>query len=396
MQDRSWQGILVGYDGTTNYRIYDPTTGVVYITRSVTIDEKSFYDKSQNTYPADFVDEEWQESDDDEFADPDEGDESQVQEPPQPVPAPKGLSQLLTPEQTPVPDHQSDQGNAAPVGAIGSDEEDNGEGPSDQGTPFSRFNRQLQGLIREGTEALNEQYILADDDDDEDVVLPPEVNIGRGKRNRIARNVKGTIDNKWKEDYYDSNKAIPKVVVPPKAPKNPKPPASANIMTYGSSIVPESYRHMVRVLTMLSNDIDNAGSDEPRTLREARQRTDWQHWLNAMTVEMDSLTENQVWELVNAPPGSKILTGRWVFKLKKDRFGNVLKYKARWVAYGYKQQYGVDYEETFAAVAKPMSWKALLALAVLRKDVEINQMDVVTAFLYGFLDEVIYMEQPHL
>ena len=45
-------------------------------------------------------------------------------------------------------------------------------------------------------------------------------------------------------------------------------------MTYGSSIVPESYRHMVRVLTMLSNDIDNAGSDEPRTLREARQRTD--------------------------------------------------------------------------------------------------------------------------
>ena len=111
---------------------------------------------------------------------------------------------------------------------------------------------------------------------------------------------------------------------------------------------------------------------------------------------MDSLTENQVWELVNALYGSKILTGRWVFKLKKDRFGNVLKYKARWVAYGYKQQYGVDYEETFAAVAKPISWKALLALAVLRKDVEINQMDVVTAFLYGFLDEVIYMEQLYL
>ena len=77
------------------------------------------------------MDKEWQESDDNEFADPDKGDESQVQEPPQPVPALKGPSQLLTPEQTPVPDHQSDQGNAAPVGASGSDEEDNGEGPSD-------------------------------------------------------------------------------------------------------------------------------------------------------------------------------------------------------------------------------------------------------------------------
>ena len=82
------------------------------------------------------------------------------------------------------------------MGASRSDEEDNGEGPSDQGTPFLRFNRQLQGLIRKGTEALNEQYILADDNDNEDVVLPPEVNIGRGKRNRIARNVKGIIDNK--------------------------------------------------------------------------------------------------------------------------------------------------------------------------------------------------------
>ena len=90
VQDRLQQGILVGYDSTTNYRIYDPTTGVVYITRSVTINEKSFYNKLQNTYPADFMDKEQQESDDNKFADPDKGDESQVQEPPQPVPALKG------------------------------------------------------------------------------------------------------------------------------------------------------------------------------------------------------------------------------------------------------------------------------------------------------------------
>lgn len=56
----------------------------------------------------------------------------------------------------------------------------------------------------------------------------------------------------------------------------------------------------------------------------------------------------------------------------------------------------MDYEETFAAVAKSISWKVLLALAVLRQDIEINQMDIVTAFLYSFLDKIIYMEQPYI
>ena len=153
---------------------------------------------------------------------------------------------------------------------------------------------------------------------------------------------------------------------------------------------------MVRVLTILSNDIDNTGSDKPRILRKAQKRANQQHQLNTITVEMDSLTKNQVQELVNALYSSKILTSRWVFKLKKDRFSNILKYKARQVAYSYKQQYSVDYEETFAAVAKPISQKALLALAVLRKDVEINQMDIISAFLYSFLDKVIYMEQLYL
>ena len=203
------------------------------------------------------------------------------------------------------------------------------------------------------------------------------------------------MDNKQKEDFYNSNKAILKVVIPPKALKNPKPPISANIITY-SLIIPESYRYIVRVLTILLNDIDNTGSDKPRTLRKAQKRADQQYQLNTITVEIDSLTKNQVQELVNALYSSKILTSRQVFKLKKDRFNNIFKYKARQVAYSYKQQYSVDYEETFAAVTKPISQKVLLVLAVLRKDVEINQIDVITAFLYSFLDKVIYIEQLYL
>lgn len=82
VQDRLWQGILVRYKGTINYRIYNLTTGVVYVIRSVTIDEKSFYNKSQNIYPVDFVDEEQQESDNNKFIDPNKGDDSHADKPP--------------------------------------------------------------------------------------------------------------------------------------------------------------------------------------------------------------------------------------------------------------------------------------------------------------------------
>ena len=73
--------------------------------------------------------------------------------------------------------------------------------------------------------------------------------------------------------------------------------------------------------------------------------------------------------------------------MKKDRYGNILKYKARWVVHGYKQKYGLDYEDTFATVVKPMSYKALIALSALR-GLKIRQMDVVTAFLLICLDGV--------
>lgn len=145
---------------------------------------------------------------------------------------------------------------------------------------------------------------------------------------------------------------------------------------------------------MLANDIDNAGEDEPRNLEEAMKSPYWPQWLEAMKREFNSLIKNEVWELVNIPLDRKVLTGRWVFKLKKDRNGKILKFKVRWVVHGYKQKYGVDYEETFASVAKPMSWKSLLAISALRR-LKIHQMDVVTAFLYGFLDQIIFIEQPH-
>ena len=72
--------------------------------------------------------------------------------------------------------------------------------------------------------------------------------------------------------------------------------------------------------------------------------------------------------------------------------GSVTRYKARWCVRGFEQEFGIDYHKTFASVVKPMSYKALFALAA-AKDLEIEQMDVKTAFLYGYIDEEIYMEQ---
>ncbi len=100
-----------------------------------------------------------------------------------------------------------------------------------------------------------------------------------------------------------------------------------------------------------------------------------------MQTEYDSLIENDTWEITPLPENQQVITGRWCFKLKKDRDGQVLKYKAIWVAHGFKQQEGIDFAETFAVVVKLMFYKCLFGVSV-KRGYRIRQMDVVTAFLY--------------
>ena len=87
------------------------------------------------------------------------------------------------------------------------------------------------------------------------------------------------------------------------------------------------------------------------------------------------------------------MTGKWVYKHKRGLNGEILRYKSRWVVRGFEQREGLDYYETFASVVKPMSYKLLFAIAA-ANDLEIEQMDVKTAFLYGDIDTEIYVEQP--
>ena len=153
-----------------------------------------------------------------------------------------------------------------------------------------------------------------------------------------------------------------------------------SINLFRSDKVTKSHEHMVRVLATLARDEDNEGLDEPLTLKEAMSSSHWEQWKKAMEAEYQSLMENETWILETAPLDRKVITRR-----KKDRDGKVLKYKARWVVHGYKQKEGLDYLDTFAIVVKPVSYKKLIRISV-KRGLTIHHMDVVTAFLYGFLD----------
>ena len=108
---------------------------------------------------------------------------------------------------------------------------------------------------------------------------------------------------------------------------------------------------------------------------------------------MESLQKNQTYEIVELPRGKKALKNKWVFKLKKDGSGKVVKYKARLVVKGFQQKKGIDFDEIFSPVVKMTSIRIILGM-VASMNLELEQMDVKTAFLHGGLDEEIYMEQP--
>lgn len=125
-------------------------------------------------------------------------------------------------------------------------------------------------------------------------------------------------------------------------------------------------------------------------MADAYRKMDWEL---SMDNEIDSHLENGTWVLVPRPKSANVLSGKWVFKTKRDANDEIIKYKARWVVRGFLQREGVDYMDTFASVVKPMSYKALFAIAA-AFDLELEQMDVKTAFLNGDILEEIYVEQP--
>ncbi|PKU64958.1 Retrovirus-related Pol polyprotein from transposon TNT 1-94 [Dendrobium catenatum] len=129
---------------------------------------------------------------------------------------------------------------------------------------------------------------------------------------------------------------------------------------------------------------------EPTTYNQASKHL---HWQQAMTNEYQALIKQHTWSLVPAPPNKQVIGCKWTYKTKTLPSGQIDRYKARLVALGYTQNFGEHYNETFSPVAKMVTIRMLLILAV-NRNWPMLQLDVSNAFLHGDLSEDIYMRQP--
>lgn len=120
---------------------------------------------------------------------------------------------------------------------------------------------------------------------------------------------------------------------------------------------------------------------------------DARQWMDAVKSEHDALNRNNVYKWVVLPKEKKELPCKWLFNMTRKLDGSVDRYKARIVAGGHRQKAGIDFKETFTLVAKFISLRVLLTMVAL-EDLDGEQADIVTAFLCGELDEIVYMRVP--
>lgn len=132
---------------------------------------------------------------------------------------------------------------------------------------------------------------------------------------------------------------------------------------------------------------------EPKTLAQALSSDQKSKWIAAMDDEMKSLAKNETWNLCELPPERTAIGSKWVYKAKTDASGKICRYKARLVAQGFSQKYGIDYDQVFAPVVKQTTFRILMSMASVEK-MCVKHLDAKTAFLNGKLRETIYMKQP--
>ncbi|GKD74849.1 putative ribonuclease H-like domain-containing protein [Tanacetum coccineum] len=130
--------------------------------------------------------------------------------------------------------------------------------------------------------------------------------------------------------------------------------------------------------------------EEPKKVIHALKEPSW---IEAMQEELLQFKLQEVWTLVDLPNGKRAIGTKWVFRNKKDEIGIVIKNKARLVTQGYTQEEGIDYDEVFAHVSRIEAIRLFLAYASF-KDFVVYQMDVNSTFLYGKIEEEVYVCQP--
>jgi len=130
--------------------------------------------------------------------------------------------------------------------------------------------------------------------------------------------------------------------------------------------------------------------NEPKNVNDALGDS---NWVVAMQDELNQFAINDVWSLVSKTDAMNVIGTKWVFKNKMDDNGNIVKNKASLAAKGYNQEEGIDFDETYARVARLEAVRLLLTYAYMC-NFKLSQMDVKSAFLNGFLNEEVYVSHP--
>ena len=202
-------------------------------------------------------------------------------------------------------------------------------------------------------------------------------------------NLKDIVQIDDEEDFINlnqSNETISEINQPNKRFKISKDHPIENVLGNIESVVRTRNQ-----LSSMSN-VAFISTIEPKNPKEASSDDSW---ILAMQEELNQFTRNDVWELVPKPEDKSIIGTKWVYKNKMNELGEVVRNKARLVAQGYCQEEGIDYDETFAPVARLEAIRTLLAFANYN-NFKLYQMDVKSAFLNGFVKEDVYVEQPPL
>ncbi|CAL2237733.1 unnamed protein product [Prunus armeniaca] len=155
------------------------------------------------------------------------------------------------------------------------------------------------------------------------------------------------------------------------------------------AIVDDVFAYMVAI------DIIKDNEDlEPKTIEECRHRENWPKWKDAIQAELNSLENRKVFgPVVRTPAGVKPVGYKWVFVRKRNEKNEIVTYKARLVTQGFLQRPGIDYDETYSPVIDVITLRFLISLVVTER-LDMKLMDVVTAYLYGSLENDIYMKIP--
>lgn len=157
---------------------------------------------------------------------------------------------------------------------------------------------------------------------------------------------------------------------------------------YDDSVEPRKTRSVLEGIT--EDELYLMGIEEHGNFREASKDRNWK---KAMTPELESIEKNETWSLTELPPGEKVIGLKWIFKLKKDADGRIIKYKARLMENGYTQEHGLDFDEVYELVTRLKIVRMLLELASKNKW-QVHHMDVKTTFLNGEVEENIFVAQP--